>query len=49
LVNQELTPGPYVVDFDGSDLPSGVYYYRREASAPLSGAFTETKKMVLIK
>jgi hypothetical protein len=49
LVNQELTPGTYEVDFDGSDLPSGVYYYRLEASAPLSGAFTETKKMVLTK
>lgn len=44
LLNQQLTAGTYSVDFDGSTLPSGVYYYRIE-----SGAFSETKKMVLIK
>ncbi|MBZ0203530.1 MAG: T9SS type A sorting domain-containing protein [Ignavibacteria bacterium] len=44
LVNQELQPGTYEVDFDGSNLPSGVYYYKLE-----SESFTETKKMVLLK
>lgn len=44
LVNQELSPGTYSVDFDGSNIPSGVYYYRIE-----SGSFSDTKKMVLIK
>jgi hypothetical protein len=44
LVNQQLPPGEYSVDFNGSNLPSGVYYYRIE-----SGSFSETKKMVLIK
>lgn len=44
LVNQSLSPGTYEADFDGSSLPSGVYYYRLE-----TGDFTETKKMVLIK
>jgi len=44
LVNQHLKPGTYEVDFDGSNLPSGVYYYKLE-----SGGFIETKKMVLIK
>ncbi len=44
LVNQQLSPGIYEVDFDGSNLPSGVYYYKLE-----SGTFTETKKMVLVK
>jgi hypothetical protein len=43
-VNDELQPGTYEVDFDGSNLPSGIYYYKLE-----SGKFTETKKMVLIK
>lgn len=44
LVNKQLSPGTYEVDFDGSALPSGVYYYMLEA-----GEFNQTKKMVLIK
>jgi hypothetical protein len=44
LVNQQLQPGTYEVDFDGSNLPSGVYYYKLE-----SGSFTVTKKMVFLK
>jgi len=39
-----LQPGTYEVNWDASAYPSGVYYYRLE-----SDAFTETKKMVLIK
>lgn len=40
----ELKPGSYEIEFDGSELSSGVYYYRliTENSA-------QTKKMVLIK
>jgi photosystem II stability/assembly factor-like uncharacterized protein len=44
LINQQFSPGSYEIDFDGSSLPSGVYYYKLEA-----GSFTETRKMVLIK
>jgi len=44
LVNESLKPGSYEVEFDGSNYPSGVYYYKLT-----SGDFTETKKMVLIK
>jgi Secretion system C-terminal sorting domain len=44
LVNQQLSPGTYEVDFDGSDLPSGMYYYRLQVEK-----FTETRKMVLVK
>jgi hypothetical protein len=50
LVNENVSPGTYEVDFDGSNLPSGVYYYKLEVSDhsnPLR--VTETKKMVLIK
>lgn len=44
LVNQNQNPGSYEVDFDGSNLPSGVYFYKLTA-----GEFSETKKMSLIK
>jgi hypothetical protein len=44
LVSEQLSPGTYEVNFDGSNLPSGVYFYCLEAVG-----FTETKKMVLIK
>jgi len=44
LVNEGLQPGTYEVDFDGTNYPSGVYYYTLN-----SNSFTETKRMVLIK
>ena len=44
LVNENLLPGTFEVSFDGSDLPSGIYYYQLQA-----GDFSQTKKMVLIK
>jgi photosystem II stability/assembly factor-like uncharacterized protein len=44
LVNEEKSAGKYEVNFDGSDLSSGAYYYRLQA-----GAFMDTKKFVLVK
>jgi len=44
LVNQYKLAGEYQIDFDGSGVPSGVYFYKFT-----SGSFTETKKMVLMK
>lgn len=44
LVNQYLAPGNYKVTFDGSNLPSGVYFYHLN-----SEYFTETKRMILLK
>ena len=44
LVNGEVNAGYYLIDFNGSHLASGVYFYRLKA-----GAFVETKRMVLIK
>ncbi|MEZ4823233.1 MAG: T9SS type A sorting domain-containing protein [Ignavibacteria bacterium] len=44
LVNGNLSPGNYKVDFDGSNFASGIYYYKLEA-----GNFVETKRMMLLK
>ncbi len=52
LVNEWLHPGTYEVEWDASNFPSGVYFYKlltTDASAPLSIKFTETRKMVLVK
>ena len=44
LENEVKPAGTYTVTFDGSDLPSGIYFYRLKAEN-----FVETKKMVLMK
>ncbi|HWA05757.1 MAG TPA: T9SS type A sorting domain-containing protein, partial [Ignavibacteria bacterium] len=44
LVNQQLTPGTYSVDWNASNYPSGLYFYRLTF-----GEYSETKRMVLIK
>jgi photosystem II stability/assembly factor-like uncharacterized protein len=44
LVNEEKPTGNYEVEFDGTNLPSGIYFYRIEA-----GNFSATKKFVLLK
>lgn len=44
LVNQKLSAGTYVYQWDASGSPSGTYFCRMTADG-----FTETKKMTLIK
>ncbi len=44
LVNETLKPGTYEATFDGSQLPSGVYFARLEA-----GAYNNIIKMLMIK
>lgn len=44
LANQDLKAGSYKIDWDASNYPSGVYFYKLEA-----GSFVESKKMILIK
>jgi len=44
LVNEEKPYGNYEVIYDGSNLTSGVYFYKMQA-----GSFIDTKKFILIK
>ncbi len=44
LANQYYTAGNHSINFNGTNLASGVYYYRIEA-----GSFIQTRKMVLLK
>jgi photosystem II stability/assembly factor-like uncharacterized protein len=45
LVNENQEVGTFEVTFNGSNLPSGIYFYRLE----VDGLIVETKKMILLK
>jgi len=50
MVNKNLRPGNYSVNFDASQFASGVYYYRLSVSGfNHTEDFVETKKMILLK
>jgi photosystem II stability/assembly factor-like uncharacterized protein len=44
LVNEEKSAGEYEVEFNGVNLPTGIYFYQLNA-----GKYIETKKMLLLK
>ncbi len=44
LVNEELRPGTYEIEWDASNFPSGVYFY-----SIITENFTQTNKMVVLK
>lgn len=44
LVNAEQNPGTYLLNFDGSNISSGIYFYTLQTEE-----FTQTKSMVLLK
>ncbi|MBL7129660.1 MAG: T9SS type A sorting domain-containing protein [Ignavibacteria bacterium] len=44
LVNEKLGAGSYEVDWNGSDYPSGVYFYKLTTNE-----FSDVKKMIMIK
>lgn len=52
LVNEPKPAGYHVVDFDASQLASGMYYYRFQAGDPSAGLgqrFQQVNKMLLVK
>ena len=44
LISEQKTAGEYEIEFDGSELTSGVYFYQLK-----TGSYIETKKMVLLR
>jgi ligand-binding sensor domain-containing protein len=44
ILDQELVPDMYIIDFNARDLASGIYYYQLQSSN-----YTETKKMILLR
>jgi hypothetical protein len=44
LSNQVFEPGIHQVEFDGSKLSSGIYFYKMTA-----GNFTQIRKLILVK
>jgi Secretion system C-terminal sorting domain len=44
IVSEALSPGNYFRKWNGTKMPSGVYFYRLQA-----GSYSETKKFLLIK
>jgi hypothetical protein len=51
LVDEHLKPGTYEVEWDASNYPSGVYFYRIAIHSDklVTEDYTGTKRMVLIK
>lgn len=44
LINEEKTAGTYNLQFNATNLSSGIYFYKLQ-----TGSFVDTKKMILIK
>ncbi len=52
LVQEKQSPGTHAVRFDGTNYPSGVYFYNLQVNTGTGsggGQFNETKKFVLLK
>jgi len=49
LVNEYHESGSYEINFNASNLPSGVYLYKLQIGYPQGQAFVITKKMILLR
>jgi len=49
LVNENMNEGSFIIDFNGSELASGVYFARMTAVGRDGTNFADTKKMLLVK
>lgn len=49
LVNTQMDGGYYTTEFNGSNLASGVYFYRLIAQGNDGSSFTKTMKLILVK
>ncbi|MEO8513433.1 MAG: T9SS type A sorting domain-containing protein [Ignavibacteria bacterium] len=49
IMDKELDGGFYTAEFNGSNLASGVYFYRLIASSADGNKFTKTMKLILVK
>ncbi|GBD86197.1 hypothetical protein BMS3Abin03_00107 [bacterium BMS3Abin03] len=49
LISSDLTAGVHEVNFDASNINSGVYFYKIEANGVDGNRFTSVKKMILTK
>ena len=52
IADKSLKPGSYEYSFDGSNLPSGIYFYRlniENTSAGSVNVYSFTRKMILLK
>jgi hypothetical protein len=51
LLNEEKEAGYHSIDFNATNLPSGVYFYRIQSSPSSSSGqvFIDTNKMLLLK
>jgi len=49
LVNENLTNGVYEKSFDGSNLASGIYFYKLEFTGSSGQKLVEQKKLILLK
>jgi hypothetical protein len=49
LINEERVAGPHTVDFDASDLSSGLYFYKIQVKSSNAVQYQAFNKMILMK